>query len=110
MIVEPVPGGQAEVLVAPAASSGPDSAGQAAGWPCAACGAGNSFDSTLCGSCGSGFLAGLSEEGGPDLRLPMVGSLARFGRSARLGIAVVVGLFVALLLSGVLALFGKVFG
>lgn len=108
VIAERVP--IAQVLAAPAASTGRHALEHAPAWPCAACGAANSFAATLCGNCGSGFLASLGAERGPDLRLPLVGSLTRFGRSARLGIAIAIGLLGALVISGLLALLGRLLG
>ncbi len=74
-------------------------------WPCTTCGAANSFDRDVCGSCGSAFLAAARDEG-PLLELPVVGDLTRLGRAQRLGLAA--GLVVAFL--AVVLIVGLLFG
>ena len=59
-------------------------------------------------TCGAGFLAGVHAGTDESLRLPVVGDVRRFRRSARLGIAVGMGLLAALLLTGVLGVAGAV--
>lgn len=113
---EPILAAVALAAVAPAAPQAGTptdlavSAKHAKGWPCAACGAANSYDDTGCTTCGVSFLAGLKEEGRAGLRLPLVGDIGRLSRSARLGLAVGVGLVASLLLSGLVVLAGKVLG
>lgn len=53
-------------------------------------------------------MAGLHSEGPSPLQLPIIGKLNRLSRPAILGIALGVGLLVAVLLSGALALAGAV--
>ena len=74
-------------------------------WPCTTCGAANSFDRDLCGSCGSAFLAAARDDG-PLLELPVVGDLTRLSRAQRLGLAA--GLVVAFL--AVVLIVGLLFG
>jgi hypothetical protein len=102
-VLELDPEPEPEPLPEPAAEPGPP------GWPCMVCGIDNAMHATACAACGAEFLAGLREETDRPLRLPLIGDISRLGRSARLGLAVCVGLLIALLLSGLLALAGKVF-
>jgi hypothetical protein len=75
-------------------------------WPCAACGAPNSYAVSVCGACGTGFLAGLRESEGPLLELPVVGDLTALSRGQRLGLAALVVLAVIALTALVTLLFG----
>lgn len=57
------------------------------GWPCSGCGETNAVELTSCAACGTGFLAGLHQDSGPVLALPVVGDLALLSRAQRLGLA-----------------------
>lgn len=72
---------------APPAAAAPRGSAGPASWPCA-CGAGNALSEDVCTSCGLGFLAGLRAADAPELVLPLVGDLSRFGRTQRTGAAV----------------------
>lgn len=56
-------------------------------WPCAGCGAANPLAAQACTGCGAGFLAGLREQEGPLLELPVVGDITRLGRGQRFALA-----------------------
>ena len=76
-----VPAAAASEPAAPAKPTKPT------GWPCSRCDALNDFEAPLCGTCGSSFLAQVSDETKLSIVLPVVGDLGRYSRGQRAGIA-----------------------
>ena len=56
-------------------------------WPCTACAARNPIAATVCGACGTAFLAQVSAETKVRLVLPVVGDLGAMSRGKRVGVA-----------------------
>ena len=96
----PVPVVAAPRAPAPAATSDEPA------WPCARCGAANSFALDACAACGSGFLSTLRESEAPLLEIPVVGDLTRMSRGQRIGLAFAVVLAVIALVAVLGLLFG----
>ena len=102
---QPPPAGPVELVAVPVDAQAP----VPGGWPCTACGHPNALDVSACAVCGSGFLARLSAEDAPALKLPVVGDMRRFQRGqpfVLLGL-VVTGVLVVLVLA---ALAGMLLG
>ncbi|MGB9377804.1 MAG: hypothetical protein WCB04_09870 [Mycobacteriales bacterium] len=75
-------------------------------WPCLTCSAENDLDDSICATCGAAFLAELHTEGGPRVRLPLIGDVSRLGRGAIFGLAVGLGLLGAAMFSLILIVVG----
>jgi len=82
-------------------------AAPATGWPCTVCGTANPLDAPACATCGSGFLAGLRAAEEPALQLPVLGDVSRLPRTTRLALAAGAGLMLALLLTALVLLAGR---
>ena len=57
-------------------------------WPCSHCGSANPMTSTLCGTCGSVFLASAKEK--VSLVVPGIGDITHLSRGQRVGVAAAV--------------------
>jgi len=111
--LRPKPGPILVATVRPDGSLGQDAPvkgrhARPARWPCAACGTESDFGSTTCETCGAGFLGELQSDIASSLRLPVIGDISRLGRGATYGLSIGVGLLIALILCGLLALAGRV--
>lgn len=84
----------------------PSGAPASAGWPCPDCSTLVSLDSDVCSACGAPFLARLAGSDGRHRAQAGGGTLARLPRTARLIVGTVLGLFLAVLVPVLLALFG----